>query len=456
MSEHPSRFAGDIFQTASVSDLTDWSCLHRHLDPTWVEAALEATGTASVRKRRLPAELVVWLVIGMALGRSLPIVEIVERLDLVLPNSGAKPRVAKSTASKARARLGEEPMEWLFTETAKRWGHERARKDAWRGLALYGVDGTTLRVADSDANREHFGLADGGDRAASGYPLLRMTSLVALRSHLVCGAAFGPYSTGEKTYAKSLWSAIPGHSLTIVDRNFSYPRDLLSISETGEERHWLTRARAQQKREIVRRLGTKDVIVRITLSDKIRRENPELPKSFECRAIAYNHHGEKSNWLLTSLVDPNLYPKDEIIALYHERWEHEQAYDEIKTEMLLAYESLRSKTVEGVRQEMWGVLLAYNLVRMEMAAVADEAEVAPIQISFAYALRHLMFEWQALGLASPGTLPKRVKQARQALHGWVLPQRRSERRYPRAVKRKMSNYAKKSRPEAPSRKKKPK
>lgn len=456
MAQHPPRFAGDIFYAAGFSEITDWSCLHRHLEPAWVAAALEATGAVSVRKRRLPAELVVWLVIGMALARSMPIAEVAEKLDLVLPNSGVKPRVAKSALAKARARLGEEPLKWLFAETAKRWGHERARSDAWRGLALYGVDGTTLRVTDSDANREHFGLADGGHRGMSGYPLLRLTSLIALRSHLVCGADFGPYAAGEKTYARALWAAIPDHSLTILDRNFSCAGDLLPLSMPGEQRHWLTRGRAQQKWEVVRRLGNKDALVQITVSRKARRENPDLPETFECRAIAYNHHGEESNWLLTSLVDAKAFPKKEIIALYHERWEHEQTYDEIKTEMLLSEESLRSKTVEGVRQETWGILLAYNLVRLEMAAVADEAEVEPTRISFVHAVRHLIFEWQAFGLASPGALPKRVRQARDALHAWVLPPRRPNRRYPRAVKRKMSNYPKKRRPTPASRKKGPK
>jgi hypothetical protein len=448
-----SQFDGDIFYAASLSEVVDFSSLHRHLEPGWLEEALAATGTASVRKRRLPAELVVWTVIGMAMARALPIPEVVEKLDLVIPDSGAKPRVAKSAITKARQRLGEEPLKWLFEKTASKWGHERARVDEWRGLALYGVDGTTLRIPDSDVNREHFGLANGGHRGMSGYPLVRMTSLVALRSHLACAADFGPYAQGEKHYAKTLWEQIPDDSLTVLDRNFAYPADLLPITLGGKNRHWLTRARAKQEWDVIKRLGAKDALVRIKVSRRARKGNPDLPESLECRAIAYNHHGEKASWLLTSLVDPRAFPKKEVVALYHERWEHELAYDELKTEMLMSEESLRSKTVDGVRQEIWGVLLAYNLIRMEMAAVADEAEVKPIEISFVHALRHLLFEWQSFGMASPGALPKRVRQARENLVAWILAKRRPERRYPRAVKRKMSNYAKKRRA-APARRRK--
>lgn len=439
------QFEGDLYYASSLSETVDWSAM-RHIDVDWVEQALAATGAASMRKRRLPAEQVLWLVIGMAMVRSAPLEEVVAQLDLVLPGSGPRPRVAKSTIAQGRARLGEQPLRWLFDKTATKWAHGRARTDQWRGLALYGVDGTTLRVPDSEVNREHFGLANGGDRGMSGYPLVRASALVALRSHLVAAASFGPFSQGEHFYSKSLWDQVPDHSVTVVDRNFAYPKVLLPLSQRGEHRHWLTRARANTKWEVVKRFGAKDVLVRINVNKNARRDNPELPESFECRAIAYSHGDHESSWLLTSLVEHDLYPRVELVELYHERWEHELAYDELKTEMLLSEESLRSKTVEGVRQEIWGILLAYNTIRLEMAAVADEAEISPTRISFAHSLRHMILEWVAYGHASPGALPKRVRRFRQDLKAWILPPRRSDRSYPRAVKRKMSNYRKKRRP----------
>ena len=122
---------------------------HRNIPAELILQALAETGTASVRRRRLPAEQVVWLIIGMALMRDLTIVQVVDRLQLALP--GKNP-VATSTVMEARARLGKAPLEWLFVTTADAWAHRSAREHQWRGLAVYGVDGTSQRVADSAEN----------------------------------------------------------------------------------------------------------------------------------------------------------------------------------------------------------------------------------------------------------------------------------------------------------------
>lgn len=436
-----SQVEGDLYFTSSLSETVDWSLL-QHIDPDWIEQALEAAGAASVRRRRLPAEQVLWLVIGMAMMRSCPIHEVVSQLDLVLPGSGRRPRMAKSAISQARARLGDKPVRWLFEKTAKEWSHKRARADEWRGLALYGVDGTGMRTADSDANREHFGLVQ-SRRGPSGYPVTRVLTVIALRSHLMAAATFGPWNKSEHALAQELWEQIPDNSLTIVDRGFAYGKTLVPLQRAGEERHWLTRARKDSKWEVVEELGPTELLVRVSIGPRARRNNPELPKQFECRAIHYSYGGREPSWLLTSLVDHEKYPRDELVAMYHERWEHELAYDELKTEMLCAEETLRSKTVEGTCQELWGILLAYNLVRLEMTAVADEANVPAVQVSFAHALRHLILEWTAYGHASPGSLPSRLRKLREDLRAWVLPARRSKRSYPRAVKIKMSRFAKK-------------
>lgn len=245
MPDSVSALAGDLYYASSVGEITDWSCLVRHVNPEWIEEALSCTGTASVRKRRLPAELVVWVVVGMAIARSKPIVDVVEHLDLALPSSTASVRVAKSAVSKARAKLGEAPLRWLFDKTASAWCDARLERDSWRGLSLFGVDGTTLRVADSDVNREAFGLASGGDRGPSGYPLIRLASLIALRSHLIRACEFGPYGNSELHYAQALWAHVPERSVVIVDRGFAYPGVLLPLGDAEAEKHWLTRVRAE-------------------------------------------------------------------------------------------------------------------------------------------------------------------------------------------------------------------
>ena len=146
-----------------------------------------------------------------------------------------------------------------------------------------------------------------------------------------------------------------------------------------------------------------------------------------------------------SLLDSKLFPAHEIIALYHERWELELGYDEIKTELLDREETIRSRKPDGVKQELWGILLAYNLVRLEMTRIAAEADVEPTRISFVEALRLIRDEWEWLTVTSPAAIPKRLETMRRNVQRYILPPRRS-RTFPRAVKIKMSSYDRK-RPE---------
>ena len=146
---------------------------------------------------------------------------------------------------------------------------------------------------------------------------------------------------------------------------------------------------------------------------------------------------------MTSLTDPKAFPASEIVNLYHERWELELGYDEIKTEMLEREETIRCKSVAGVEQELWGIFLAYNLVRLEMERTADRLNVDPVRISFVGSLRLICEEWWWASSASPGAIPKNLARLSARMARLVLPPRRSERRYPRAVKIKMSNYPRK-------------
>lgn len=438
--------------SAALSEVADWTqcesleTFRSHIDPEWIERALEATGTATLRRRRLPAEQVLWLVLGMALCRNRPIHEVVSKLDLVLPEARGSTPVARSSVAQARQRVGAEPLRWLFEHSAERWALRNAQTNAWRGLSLFAMDGSTLRVADSDENRSHYGLADGGHRGKSGYPLVRINTLLAIRSHLILGAEFGPYARSEHDLSRYLWDRVPDRSLTIVDKNYLAARLLLGLQRDGTDRHWLVRSKKSTKWNVLKSFGRFDKLVELTVSSKARRKDAWLPKTFVARAISYRRKDSRERqWLLTSLTDAQAYPAAEMVDLYHERWEIELAYDELKTHMLEAEETIRSRTVEGVAQEIWGILLAYNLIRLEMAAIAAEAGVVPIQISFVQALRFIRDEWEWCAVASPGTIPKKLQDLRRRVLSFVLPSRRSERRFPRAVKIKMSNYAKKRR-----------
>jgi len=339
----------------------------QHLDSEWIEEALASTGCATLRRRRLPVEQVVWLVIGMGLLRNRPIAEVVRHLDLALPARDTR-SVASSAVAQARQRVGSSPLEWLFVRTGSEWGHASADRHRWRGLAIYGVDGTTLRLPDSDENRDHFG-GQRGIRGESGYPQLRLVVLMALRSHVLAAASFGPYA-GEHHYAADLWPSVPNDSLTIVDRGFFAATVLMPLESAGTNRHWLTRARTKRKWRVVKQFSDGDALVEIDVTDHSRKQNHDLPKTWLARAITYQRKGHAEQVLLTSLTDAERYPAEELIELYHERWEIELGYDEIKTELLEREETIRSKSPDGVAQEMCGILIAYNLVRLEMEAIA--------------------------------------------------------------------------------------
>jgi hypothetical protein len=272
--------------------------------------------------------------------------------------------------------------------------------------------------------------------------MVRIAVLMVLRSHLLAAASFGRYeSTYELEYAKPLCASIPEASLTVVDKGYFGAPFLLEI-ERGRERHWLVRAKSNLSARVVERLGPGDELVEMEVSSHSRAKNPSLPHTWLARRIRYQLPGFREQWLLTSLRDPKRFPAEEVIALYHERWELELGYDEIKTELLDREEAIRSKKPQGVRQELWGILLVYNLVRLEMASIAHEAKIAPTRISFVEALRLMRDEWAWLSVTSPGAIPKRLASMRSRIKRYVLPPLR-KRTYPRAVKIKMSNYDRK-------------
>lgn len=424
--------------------------LAKHLDPALIDEALLTTGTATLRRRRLPADRTVWLMLGMALLRDLPVTEVARQLELALPGADGSRTVASSALTQARTRLGAEPMEWLFLRSSEEWANASADRDRWQGLALYAVDGTTLRVADSAENRAYFGGHDSGRHEGgrahrtSGYPMVRAVVLMTVRSHLLGAATFGPYAVDERKYAQSLWDSVPDRSLVLVDRNYLQADVLVPLMTTGTERHWLTRAKSTTTFRLIRRLGPGDELVEFEVSSEARKKNPSLPTHFDARALRYQRKGFRPQLLVTSLMDEKRYPADELRALYHERWEIELGFGEIKTDMLERLETIRSKSAEAVAQELWGLLIAYNLVRLEMERIAKELGVVPTRISFVAALRYFVEQWLwASQTQTPGAIPQRLATMRDRLRLFLLPPRRPERVFPRAVKVKMSNYARK-------------
>jgi hypothetical protein len=409
------------------------------------EATAAAAKEATTRNRRLPLGAVLWLTVAMAVFRNSPIEELVVRLRLVRAGRrGAT--VAPSAIPQARKRLGEAPVRALFETVAAPAAHAHAQapENRWRSLALYGIDGTTLRVPDSADNRATFGGHRGRKGAGeSGYPLVRMVALMALASHLLAAVRFGPLALSELAYASALWAAIPDDSLTILDRAFLSAGLLLPLQHGGSNRHWMTRLKKNTRYRILESFGPGDWRVEFKVSATARTKDPSLPLTFGARVVRYQRKGFQPQLLVTSLLDPIAYPAHELAAIYHKRWELELGFAEIKTSMLERCETLRSKTSWGVRQEIWGLLLAYHLVRTEMADVARTAKVDPTRVSFLTMLRRVRDAWNWWAASGGQPLPPALQRLWDELVGLVLRARRPDRHYPRAVKIKMSKFKRK-------------
>lgn len=146
-----------VLETAG-QPLARLDLLAQHIPQEWIEAAALLSDKATIRRRRLPADMVLWLVVGMALFRSEPITEVARRLNICAEGLANEVLLAKSTLSHARQRLGKQPVEWLFQQCANIWGYERCYpQDQWQGLQVFAVDGAVFGTQETAELREHFG-----------------------------------------------------------------------------------------------------------------------------------------------------------------------------------------------------------------------------------------------------------------------------------------------------------
>ncbi len=416
----------------------DWRRLGEHLPYEWIEAALEYKGKASIRVRRLPAQQVVWLVIGLALYRHLSIKEVLDDLDLALPELEGR-CVTASAACQARQRVGAEPLHWLFQTSAKAWHNDNRTAHQFHGMDLLAMDGTTLRVADTAANREHFGAQAYAKSKVANFPQSRGVTLMAVPTHLVLDARFGTYKTSEMTYAKELLPSIPDHSLTIFDRGFLSAELLCNLVARGTQRHFLIPAKSNTTWRLID--GTDDDgTVEMEVSDAAMRLDATLPASWRARAVRVVDGKGGIAYMLTSLIDRKLFKAKQLVECYWRRWEIETSYRELKHSMLGSAHTLRSMNVDGVNQEIWGALIAYNLVRVEIAKAAFEAKCQPTDISFMLAFRTIQYELLiAAATQAQGKLPAGLKRLRERLV-LDLKEYRPDRKFDRVVKAKAQRY----------------
>lgn len=415
-----------------AQETPDWERLGQHLPREWIERAVAYTGKASIRQRRLPAEQVVWLVVALALYRHQSISEVVDDLDLALPDVQT-PFVSKSAVAQARQRLGAAPLKALFDLSARAWTEQDSKHYLFKGLSLFAMDGTTLKTSDTVEHRKHFGAQVYPSGRVSSYPQVRGVTLTALPTHLIRDATFGPYGINEMLYAKQLLASIPDDSLTAFDKGFLSAEILCGLTSAGSNRHFIIAAKANTKWELVE--GTPDdCVVTMRVSPQARKKCPSLPERWTARAISIIDQQARKRVLLTSLFDRKRYTAADIAACYTRRWQIETSYRELKQTMLGKALTLRSKTTDGVYQEIWGTLTAYNLIRLEMAKVALTVKCDPTEISFIRAFHIIQYElhWAAITRAQ-GKLPALLQRLRQRLVS-LLKEERPDRKVDRAVK----------------------
>lgn len=412
-----------------------FSALSDVLSPELIEQCLQSSGTVTLRKRRLPLEMMVWSVVGMALYRHIPMGQIVNHLDILLP--GNRPFVAPSAVVQARQRLGEAPVRKLFEQTQALW-HAATPHPHWCGLRLLGVDGVVWRTQDNEQNQAAFARS-ANQHGPSIYPQVRMVCQMELTSHLLSAAALDSAAVNEMTLAAQLIDSTPDHSLTLFDKGF-YSLGLLHCwQHSGTERHWLLPLKKGAQYRVIRKLSSGNALVELTTSPQARKQWPGLPESIQARLLSKTRQG-KTLHILTSMTDARRYPAADIVDLYSHRWEIELGYREMKQSLLQSRLTLRSKKPDMVRQELWGVLLAYNLLRFAMAQMAYSLKgIEPNQLSFSQAAAWLIKELTILPAVSPGRVPEVINHFAIMAQAFVLPIRR-ERSYPRVVKIRPQKY----------------
>jgi len=354
-----------------------------------VRSVLAATGKASERERDLPAHVVVYYAIALALYMQSSYREVLrcllEGLQWLMDPAVA-PRVAgNSGISQARTRLGWEPLRRLHDELVKPIAVAATRGAWYRGWRLVSLDGSTMDVADEQGNEEAFG-RPGASRGSGAYPQFRFVSLVESGTHVLFGTRMGPYATSENTLAKDVLGALDSGMLCLADRGFFGFEMWQQALATQAQLLW--RCKKNMRFACEQRLADGSYLSRTYPSERDRRQQSN---SIPVRVIEYRLQGvadaEPIYRLVTSVLDAQQAPADELAALYHERWEIETALDELKTHLRGARIVLRSKTAELVRQEFYGLLMAHFAVRALMHEAALKANVDPDRLSFLHAVR---------------------------------------------------------------------
>jgi len=427
--------------------------LTRTIRPEQIDAALGATQGKKRRIRRLPLVAVVWLVICLGVWGQDSVPTIWRRLRgtlraLLGALGGRRPPV-KSAFTQARQRLGAAPMHRLLRLGARPIATAQTVGAFYKGMRIRAIDGVHLDVADVPANAAAFGRPSttrNGQAVAGGYPQVLVVYLCETGTHAIEELVIRPGNSSEKRPARWLLRQVAADDLVLWDSGF-YSFALLSQA-MDQGVHVLGPVPAHVVLRPVQRLSDGSYLAQIYPTYYARQKDRDgrLVRVLEYTFDDPNRpgHGERHR-LVTTLLDDKEYPGGELICLYHQRWEIELANDELKTHQLARRVDLRSRTPGGVRQEIYGVLLAYNAVRGLMHEAALAEQIDPRRLSFLDSLRIIRDTVADMRNAPTEQLPILYQGMLKLIGQCRLPPR-DGRINPRVIKRKLSKWLKK-RPE---------
>jgi hypothetical protein len=393
-----------------------------------VDAVLAETARVQQRVRDLPSRVVVYLLLAGALfaecgyrGVWARLVAAFDELPVAFPSAAG--------LAAARRRVGAAPLAALFDLLRGPAAGPATRGVWWRGRLVCAVDGTTLCCPDTPANLAIY-RKGGGYQGGTGYPMVRLAALVACGTRAVLAAAFGPTSTDERDYAADLLAAAGPGMVVLADRNFGYRPTLTALADTGAD--LLVRVKAGRRLPVCRRCGDGSWLSRI---------GPVEVRVIRCAITVATAAGRRSELyqLVTTVTDADC-PAAEIVRLYHQRWEIETAYAELK-QSILGGRVLRARTPAGIEQEIYALLVAYQTLRIAICdATTGRPDVDPDRGSFTVALHAARDQLiAAAGIISETNIDLVGVIGRHVLEH-LLPDRRC-RTSPRVVKRAISKHA---------------
>lgn len=392
-------------QHARITDRIHLGAAAKFFPLDQVQQILMETGRRSRRQRQLPAQVMVYYVIAMALWLEVSCQEVLRCLVEGLAPLGIEVRrlrcTGRSAISMARARLGAEPLRRLLERCVRPIATAKTPGAYYRGWRLVSLDGSTLDVADTPANAAAFG-RPGASRGHSAFPQLRLVSLVESGTHVLFATVWGALRQAESTLAKTVLEQLAAGMLCFADRGFFGFALWEAACRTGADLVW------RGKKNLVlacrRRLSDGSYLSRVYPSPRDRRH--DRGGRF-VRVIEYRLGSSATRYrLITTILDEQQAPAHELAALYHERWEIENAFDELKTHLRGRQIVLRSKTPELVEQELYGLLLAHFAIRGLMHEAAQQADLDPDALSFVHSFRVVRRKLPAFVALPPSGAPE--------------------------------------------------